>query len=578
MNHAIERPREGSTDGTDRTRPALPARAMARSLRCGVSGTDGLTSVYNWKVVTRRRTPIRPLPVRRAPPAIVNPERPMKVNMFHGSAVLLSMAAALVACTTDPLPPEGEVVALRIVAGDTTLPVGGQVILAAEGLNDQGRAVGSVEVTWTSSDPDVATVDAQGRVRGVSPGTVDVTASSDPLMASLEMTVVELPPLQSGSPDPSRLPQADAQAPVEGFPYGADLNRGQSYVDPLSGVRVWRLTDASLGLGRQAVPSYASGPYQISHPRADGTRHVVLVTDGDHVLIDWNAASGVGTPRRAPGGELRFSFSANPATPGRAYYLQGSAIYQYDVDSGNGSRLADFGGQRFTWFQQDADDEWFVMMRGDGSETLAWNRLTGQTHLVETSQLDGSLDDIRIDRDGRWLFLMANQDQPSGGSGTDLVVVDLESGELSDPRVRSTHAAGVRGFLIAHNPDLSDQEDFYFDPAVQERTYTSLLTDRMDGHYSGQWVHKNAPGTLQWALFSGWSGQPGRHVFNSLAVFRVDGSDLRFLAHHGSTGQEYWAQPHATISPDGHVVIWGSDMGGSDRIDTFLALLPTSEP
>jgi hypothetical protein len=45
------------------------------------------------------------------------------------------------------------------------------------------------------------------------------------------------------------------------------------------------------------------------------------------------------------------------------------------------------------------------------------------------------------------------------------------------------------------------------------------------------------------------------------------------LAHHRSSEEGYWAQPHATLSQDGHYVLFGSDWGidaGQEHVDPYL--------
>jgi hypothetical protein len=45
------------------------------------------------------------------------------------------------------------------------------------------------------------------------------------------------------------------------------------------------------------------------------------------------------------------------------------------------------------------------------------------------------------------------------------------------------------------------------------------------------------------------------------------------LAHHRSSEQGYWAQPHATLSQDGHYAVFGSDWGidaGQEHVDSYL--------
>jgi hypothetical protein len=51
------------------------------------------------------------------------------------------------------------------------------------------------------------------------------------------------------------------------------------------------------------------------------------------------------------------------------------------------------------------------------------------------------------------------------------------------------------------------------------------------------------------------------------------------LAHHRSSEQGYWAQPHATIARDGRFALFGSDWGiraGQERVDPYLITLPSN--
>jgi hypothetical protein len=60
----------------------------------------------------------------------------------------------------------------------------------------------------------------------------------------------------------------------------------------------------------------------------------------------------------------------------------------------------------------------------------------------------------------------------------------------------------------------------------------------------------------------------------AIGVVRSDGSDARLLAHHYSANPAYFADPFAQASPDGHVVIFNSNMNGSGRYDLFVAEVP----
>ncbi len=111
-----------------------------------------------------------------------------------GPAWLVLLAASallLVSCARQPDPdPQPEVRSLTIDQDDQTLNVGDDLELTVS-IDVVGGADTSVD--WTSSDTDVATVDADGLVVALSPGSATVTAASvlDPSKSdTITITVV----------------------------------------------------------------------------------------------------------------------------------------------------------------------------------------------------------------------------------------------------------------------------------------------------------------------------------------------------------------------------------------------------
>jgi hypothetical protein len=95
-------------------------------------------------------------------------------------ALLLSLAACdddVVGPGADPDPgePDVGVTAVIVTPGDLELYVGTQEGFSAE---VQGGSGVSQNVTWATSDPEVATVTSDGQVSGVAPGTATITAAS----------------------------------------------------------------------------------------------------------------------------------------------------------------------------------------------------------------------------------------------------------------------------------------------------------------------------------------------------------------------------------------------------------------
>ncbi|UNP88217.1 Ig-like domain-containing protein [Aeromonas encheleia] len=79
---------------------------------------------------------------------------------------------------------------LTITVPPLTLAAGLTGQLAANGSYSDGSSVNvTTSVSWTSSDPAVATVDASGLVTGVTPGTATITGTLDGQSATLSVTV-----------------------------------------------------------------------------------------------------------------------------------------------------------------------------------------------------------------------------------------------------------------------------------------------------------------------------------------------------------------------------------------------------
>lgn len=427
------------------------------------------------------------------------------------------------------------VVSVMVTPGSSTIPPGNTAQLTAAAYDASSQVLTNRVIAWASSDTAVATVSSRGLVLGIAQGSATITATSEGKTgaAGIVVSAPPPPPPPGAAADPTLLPGAARQLPQFQQYAGASLAAGMSYNDPVTGVRVWKVTSATVPVANsQATHDYSSGPLQVS--RDWGTnQHTVLVNVGSHYLVDFTRGVGFSNWRRTPAvnSDLCFTFSFAPSTPRIAYYVSGTTLHRYDTrtntvaDSGNFPKsFASVTTAPLLWLQQDRNDQWFVMMPSDQSLIIAWNSTTNVTQVIHAS----SIDEPHLDRDGGYVAVDLTTASP------DWALYDLQTQSMGAPISKQTHLEALRSAFVSHNPDLSSGPQYYYDPlaAHQVTTLTAAQLSPDLQHRSGQWIQSEAqlPGgslTKQWYLWSGYSD----------GVVTDGGWTL-------STGQIYWTAPN----------------------------------
>ncbi len=95
------------------------------------------------------------------------------------------------------------VATVEVDPGSATIEVGSTVQLAAIVRDSQGNVLENRLVTWSSSDPAIATVDGQGLVEGLLAGSAVVAAESEGVRGEAEITVTLSAPPPPPPPPPS---------------------------------------------------------------------------------------------------------------------------------------------------------------------------------------------------------------------------------------------------------------------------------------------------------------------------------------------------------------------------------------
>lgn len=210
------------------------------------------------------------------------------------------------------------VASVEVTPGVATRQVGLTVQLTATPRDGAGNALAGRAVTWSTSAAGVASVTQGGLVTGVAEGTATITATSEGQSGTATVTVVE--PSAGGVTDLLLLPVATGQT-RDVAAYNAlnvpGMAAGNSYLDPVTGVRVWKATSATVPVNNAGGGhDYAEGGVQVSREWG-GNRHTVLVLleGGSHYLVDLTRGVGFSNwrptpPGASPAGDLAFTFSS----------------------------------------------------------------------------------------------------------------------------------------------------------------------------------------------------------------------------------------------------------------------------
>src|SRR6266699_2596390 len=343
------------------------------------------------------------------------------------------------------------------------LPLHGTTQLGVTLKDASGTTLTGRTVAWTSSTPTIMTVSPTGLVTDVADGgTATITATSEGKSGTSAITVQA--PLPAGSvADPTLLPVASGQLPnvaaytalnVPGQPAGF------SYNDPVTGVRVWKVTSATTPMANgSAGHDYADGSNSVSRgwgPNNNTHTLVFGVPQGsaNYWLVDFTGGVGcsnIRTLQDQPNRDLGASFASVAGQERILYIISGSRLVRFNTATmalkNTGFFPVNLGQTAWGWLQQDKSDTWFVGMVVNNQVLFAFNAQTGQyfTYTDATGLGSGRMEP-RLERDGRYAILENAQ--------TTVKLWDLSTNTLGPTQTIATpffHNADLRGHWISVN-------------------------------------------------------------------------------------------------------------------------------
>ena len=471
------------------------------------------------------------------------------------------------------------VASVTVTPATASIVVGGTQQFSATTRDSAGGVLTGRVITWASTAPAVATVSATGLATGVTAGSASIIGTSEGKADTSALTVTAPPP-PGALPDPTLLPRATSQHPAV-FTYGRNLAAGQTYVDPITGVTVLKLTSASVPVSNGGMyHGYSEGGPNISLPwvGTDGQTYYTAKVASWLVDIRYSTLTTLNWRPVNYDGEIGLAFSMNPATPRIAFLTNGRRVDRYNTatnafeNTGHWPWNIAAAGTSTEWLQTQMNDTWIVAMFNSNHTIVAFRPADGFEREITEAGAGVSIDEPHLDREFPYVYLSTN-------SAVHNKIVNLGTGAYTNPRDPSginadDHASPMRGKIVA----LSWQSDGFIS-ADYTGTVTSFASNPAptdwsgDWHQASQWAFNNPS---EYFVVDQWKDVGAYPIYRVMMGFVSLAGDVRLIAATDATGIDYitGGQPHPTLAPDGKFVMWVSNMNGSARYDTFIARVP----
>ncbi len=350
---------------------------------------------------------------------------------------------------------------------------------------------------------------------------------------------------------------------------------GAKIIDPVFGTRILRVTDSADGnTGAGTLYSYypafnRDNSYIAVRENLGYSRAKFFRFDA----ATFTASSGfvLSSP---PAGLQEYGLSWSGISPNVTFGVGGHKIWEINVATQQSRLVKDLSSQGaggyLTQMLKSLDDDVFAasIINSSGA-TVGYVVYKRSTDTVLLRKLVSNLDEVQVDKSGRYLVVVYND-------GTD-EVYDL----TTNPPAMRAYLSGSTGFNH-HDCGVGTVFAATSGNALSYRQLATPLSilQMVSGYwsYSGQQDHFSMlADNEEWAMASRYStsGGPVLRAFdNEIVKVATDGTNrVQRVAHHRSVvmNNNYNAQPKAAISRDGKFVAFTSNWGNSSgRTDVYL--------
>lgn len=358
----------------------------------------------------------------------------------------------------------------------------------------------------------------------------------------------------------------------------------ESYVDPVFGVRVLRITDPGQVSNVSRIRHY----YSKANPfNADETRAIFHGSDGSSWLYDTRTWTPIKSLRlRSSDPEIQW----HPTDPHLFYHMEFvdnspnvRAFQLYDIRTDASRVLRDFSEYETARGRlegnMDRQGRYYALIgkRGKKHEAFVYDVLANRVSRRLAIDEEQGDDWISVSPGGKYVVMM-------GGDRTR--VYDIDMNHLRDlPKGSFGHAdlclrADGSEVMVFDGADLTLDGNRNINMVELATGRISILARIGWGttpHVSCR--NLDLPG---WALIS-TQGPDGRYPNRDFEIFwvKLDGSrEIRRVAHHHSSRKAggYFAEQHAVTNRTGTKIVFASNWEGDAPISAYLIELPIGGP
>lgn len=354
---------------------------------------------------------------------------------------------------------------------------------------------------------------------------------------------------------------------------------GQTYVDPVFGTTIKRISDVTLDDGGSKKGIWPEYSQHSSYNLDDTYLAAVTAPNGLFLYNEQGFFRAVTHPREVlMQNEPRWSRTNADWLYWRDRRKQGVRIWRYSVSTNSHKQidaLSQYKEISFGLGKGHPSDNDRIVIVADQRYLIAYDLLAGKTlsTLGITTITKNRIKSASMAPDGD-RYVVGWDGPPGTARGRGMELYDLQGNFLCRLQNYRGHYClgrdvdGSQALFISNAATRPQQPPDCPNGIVKialeaEPKRTGILSIVKAGGSWGQAQHISALGNDGWVYVSTYrkGTKPAGWSTYAQEIFRIraDGSVVERLAHHRSSIQSYWKTPHANISMSGKRLVFGSD-------------------